>query len=162
MNDIAWDTAMKTNPWKWTIAILIFLIGIWLSTESFGGLKAQSQIHDWPTAEGTVIYSQVDNDESNMPLIIYRFNVGEAEYIDTTNMGAPGFGGKRKRWEYARQLLSQYPESTKVAIHYSPSDPNDSAIRTSVNFEVYTQLSFGICLVLGALGWMGFMLRQRQ
>jgi len=152
---------MKSRTSKWTIAILILAIGAWLSFESFSHLLAQSQIHDWPTAEGTVTYSWVDSELSNMPLIVYRYSVNGAEHFDTTNMGAPGFGGKRKRWEYAREVLSQYPESTKVPIHYNPVDPRESAIRTSVNFEVYIQLSFGICLVLGALGWIVALFRTK-
>ncbi|MEK7774339.1 MAG: DUF3592 domain-containing protein [Candidatus Zixiibacteriota bacterium] len=151
---------MKPHTLKWTTSIVILLIGLWLSAESFGHLKEQSQIHEWPTADGTVTYSWVDNAQSNMPLIVYRFAVSGKEYLDTTSMGAPGFGGKRKRWEYARDLLSKYPESTKVSIHYNPADPKDSAIRTSVNFEVYTQLSFGICLVLGGILWMAMLMRR--
>jgi Protein of unknown function (DUF3592) len=152
---------MKSNNWKWTITILILIIGAWLSLESFNQLRAQSRIHNRPTAEGVVIYSGVDNDQSNMPLIVYRYAIKGAEYIDTTGMGAPGFGGKRKRWEYARDILARFPDSTKVPVHYNPADPKDSAIRTSVNFEVYTQLSFGICLLLGALGWMVALFRAR-
>ena len=137
------------------------LTGVWLFAESFMRLGKQSKVRSWPTVEGTIIHPGVDNSASNMPSIIYRFAVDGTEYFDTTTVGAPGFGGKRKRWEYSREILKKYPESSIVTIHYNPANPEESAIRTSVSFEVYSQLSFGICLAIGGLMWIGVMLRRK-
>ncbi|MFH1891413.1 MAG: DUF3592 domain-containing protein [Candidatus Zixiibacteriota bacterium] len=100
----------------------------------------------WPVTEGTVIESDIAHDQTYRPQIAYSYTVSGVIYTDTTTLGAPGFGGKRKRYDVSRSLTHDHPVGSKIAIHYDPANPADSVPKTTITWDVYTKLSFGITL----------------
>jgi hypothetical protein len=72
-------------------------------------------------------------------------------YIDSTDMGVPGFGNKRQRLDVAQKIVAANQPGTAVRVYYDPGDPAHSLLRDSVPWNVYMRLSVAVFFSLVSL-----------
>lgn len=84
----------------------------------------------WPTAEGTILRSEVNNDGSfKAPYSVgmtYRYTVNARQYeghrLTNSDYTTSSYG------EIAQQL-AKYPVGATVTVYYSPDSPNDALLQ---------------------------------
>ncbi|UCG62094.1 MAG: DUF3592 domain-containing protein [Candidatus Zixiibacteriota bacterium] len=142
----------------------LLLGGLFLVVAVFGAVLAAieiesvlqwRQIADWPSVEGTVIESGIAGDRAIHPHIVYEYMVDSVVYRAESSLRAPMFGGKRKKYDVAKELVSEYPVGRAIRVHYSPDSAAHSMILTEVPWDVYGKLSLGVTLCL--IGMFGLI-----
>lgn len=133
------------------IAAPVLLVGallLWLNT---GRLQAGWESRSWPQVPGEVVSTEISGDRVYAPLITYRYAVGGSTYTGESTGHAPGFGGKRKRFDAADEIVSHYPPGSKLNVYYEPHDPQVSTLTPGPSWDVFGQLGLGGTLYLGGL-----------
>ncbi len=110
----------------------------------------------WLSVEGEVVSSEVIGDRAFHPDIRYRYCVSNQEYLGSTDLNTPPFGGKRNRLETAESIVGDFPVGKKIKVYYDPENPSISMLRIGIKYGIYIQLAAGI-LLLNA-GLFGIML----
>jgi hypothetical protein len=106
----------------------------------------------WPTVTATITASEVIREGDVFgPRIVYRYQVDQQIFVDTSHARAPGFGGKRKRFDAAERILEDYPVGDTLTIHYRLDSPEISTLRPGPPWKVYGQLGFGGSLFIAGL-----------
>jgi len=132
------------------IGAVLLIVGAALSIWSFDNIDRD--IAQWlsrPWVRACIVKSETTGDLNYQPRIVYRYIVDHVEYTGTTDLHAPGFGGKWKRYEVARALLNKYQAGDSIDVVYNPLDPSDSTFAPEPTWNLYVQL---------ATGWLLFML----
>lgn len=130
------------------VIVILLSAGIALTVSSSILLNKKMASRFWPTDNGRVISSEIVGGTTYRPQIIYEFKAGGKTIRDTSDLGAPGFGGKNTRLEVAEASINQYPPNAEVTVHYDPDDPSDSVIRLSLGWDNLGKLGLGMTLIL--------------
>ncbi len=130
-----------------------------------GQMRASAAEH-WPIADGIVIATDLDRDESTstsgsssgrrtttsvswFPVVIFRYGVAGHSYRSKNLYlnDVPGFSNEAE----GRAFLADYPVGRHLRVFYDPDDPADSAV--IIQRPTWLILVFmGIGLVLLAVG----------
>ena len=132
-----------------TIALLI--ISVYLVISRVDDVEGQWTYRRWPTAEGAIVSSTIAGKMAFHPLITYEYQVEGKEYTGQTDLSAPAFGNKRKRYEVAAVDTSEYPPGRRVTIHYNPAEPSQAELLAGPTYGPLLQLSFGVTLYMAAI-----------
>jgi hypothetical protein len=132
-----------------TIALLI--ISVYLVISRADDVEGQWAYRSWPTAEGVIVSSTIAGKMAFHPLITYEYHFEGIRYTGQTDLSAPAFGNKRKRYEVAAVDTSEYPPGRRVTIHYNPTDPSQSELSVGPTYGPLLQLSFGVTLYMAAI-----------
>ena len=128
------------------IAICVML-ACWAGNEAISG-QASSK---WPSAQGTVISSTIKQSHSKNgtkddAAIEYKYTVnGKSFTSDRVMFGTLAFRN-------AAEVVKQYPQNTKVDVHYNPADPGQATIETGFN-QLMIWLSAAGCVLMLFLGF---------
>jgi len=99
-----------------TLAVGVGLIALatWLRTKS-------NQCRSWPTVDGVVLESRVDdaNLETTKPILRYEYVVGGRKFVGF-RVSYSGYGVSRSAME---ALLAPYKSGQSVRVHYDPDNP---------------------------------------
>lgn len=126
--------------------VMIFL-GVRMVTLSKASL-------DWPTAGGTVLYSEVEEDYDSedgytyYPRVTYQYNVdGQAYESDRVF-----FGADNTPEEDAYAIVAQFPAGSMVTVYYNPDKPKQSVLMPGDEYAPGFLIIFGvISIVITAL-----------
>jgi hypothetical protein len=146
------------------IAVAVAIAGAVLVVFACQKIDEVRIIRSWPTTQATVIDSHITQDRVYNPDIRYAYVVHGVTFEGETKLGAPGFGGKRKRYDVALEVTVEHPVGSHLAVHYDPDNPSVSTPLTHVSWATYTKLSFGV-LMLGSgifLGTLRFLAGFRR
>lgn len=134
---------------KWLItAVVLSIGGALLAAYQANSLTEFWQRRSWNKTEGTVLTARVVGDRASLPEVVYRFVVNDTVHVDTTDLEAPAFGGKKKKYDTAKQIIASYAPGSSVTVHYNPSDPLQSVLSAGVPWYVYARLAFGTTVSL--------------
>ncbi len=140
--------------WIWILTLLAFSCTIWNLRTIRRGLSSSS----WPTAPGVIERSRVDSgydtDHGTMysASIAYHYTIDGKRYRGSTiQFGRKGLSVSWSSVE--NRLIETYPEGRCVDVHYKPSRPKVSTLKTGVNGSAWFALL--ICLALS--GGLGFI-----
>ena len=153
-------SAGKRKPSLWLIFALS-AISLALLISGLYDLRSELSVLEWPVIEGEIISSEVAGDRAFHPQISYSYEVAGKRYTGTSALNAPGFGGKRNRLEQAEILTAMYPPGSPRSVHFNPSHPAVSVLKTGVTYNTYLQLTFGTFLLAAALGWGIYLIRKK-
>ncbi len=133
---------------KWLIGIaMIFAVGgAWLVFWNMGDILRARSIKHWPTATGTVVKSEIIGSRAIRPLIVYKYRVGDSEFIDSSSLGIPSFGNRRIRLDESEKLTAEYALGDTVTVHYNPDNPRQSLLYAREDWAQYMRLSLGVML----------------
>lgn len=140
---------------------IVFIIGILLIAVETKNLSVTLEEKSWNTTEGKIIKSQIIGNRAIKPMVIYEYYIEEVRYTDTSNLKVPMFGGKRKKYDVAFELISQYPKGGKVTVFYDPKEARRSTLKPGASWAVYSKLSLGLILFVVGLSSFIIILRRQ-
>jgi hypothetical protein len=112
----------------------------------------------WPTVQGVVVWSQVEEVSnegiSYFPRIVYTYEVQGSQYRGRAlNPAAEAAGGGDKNW--AQQIVNRYPLKSAVKVYYNPADPNDAILEPGVQRRAYMPVFFALFFAAaGGVMWV--------
>jgi hypothetical protein len=120
-------------------------------------LRGDSTRH-WPTAEGEVIESLVDEEASRgtkfyRPDISYRYRVHDVEYTCSRLY----FGGPQQTSLriLAERWVNRFPPGARVQVRFNPLDPLDAVLVTGVRWSVVgAAVMMAAFAVIAAVEWL--------
>ncbi|MFH2056894.1 MAG: DUF3592 domain-containing protein [bacterium] len=146
---------------RWLLVALITLgLGLLLTLLDSGTLQRKWAERSWPSVTGEVVSTELVHGNAYAPLITYKYEVGDSTYTATSDGRAPGFGGKRRRYDAAEAIIHEYAPGSEILVHYNPANPSESTLRPGPNWDVFAQLSFGSMLMMLGVALL-VLLRQR-
>lgn len=137
----------KRTRWL-VVALVLFSIGLLLTLADSNTLQYKWAERSWPSVTGKVLHSELTNGNAFSPSITYEYSVADSTYSGASDGRAPGFGGKRRRYDAAETILHEYAPGSEITIHYNPEHPDDSTLRPGPDWDVFVQLSFGTLLMM--------------
>lgn len=136
----------------WLIVfVLLAVSGILLVDTSIQRIQDTADMNEWPSVSGEVTKSEITDGRNYRPEITYVYYVDRVMYEGVSKMGAPGFGGKNKRFEVAETIVEEYSPGHELSVRYNPVDPSESTLSITTPWSVYTKLSLGLILHIGSL-----------
>jgi hypothetical protein len=133
--------------WAGVPATAVAVIGCLLISAESSRISYFADVRTWPQTEGVVTDSYVSDDSNLNPQVIFEYSVNGARFIDTSTVRAPGFGGKRKRYDAAEYLVHKYTPGTVLTLSYDPDNPALNELVKHPEWYVYMKAAFGATLV---------------
>ncbi len=143
------------------LALVIIVAGTALILWQMPSLQYAEGMKKWPTVEGIVTSASITGGRNYQPEIYYKYTVGTESYEEISNVHAPGFGTKGRRFDVAETLVGEYPPGTAVIVFYDPDEPGFSTLKPGATWDIYGKLSLGIILLAIGL-WMVFLPRRHH
>jgi hypothetical protein len=132
---------MESKSKKSIVPVFLFfmllLLG-WL-TYSVIGITKVMQTKSWPTTRGTVISSTIKKGTSSKgspkysPQITYSYNIGSVIYHSNRYSSTIARGSS----DWAKQILSQYPDNEMITVYYNSKNPKESVLDTRLQSDNY-------------------------
>ncbi len=105
------------------IVVVLLALAILLSWPVYRNVRDARASTDWPTAQGTIIESQVGKPGVPRELFIrYKYRVAGQEY-ESGRISFKGFSGRT-----STDMCAQYPLGSEVTLRYRPEDPSRSVL----------------------------------
>ena len=133
--------------WLKLTSIVIATASVNLAVISYGELVKALEHHSWPTADAVVVASKVVGDRAYRPSIEFEYKVVDSLYHATSDMNAPGFGGKRKRFEVAEAWVKEYPPGSTIHVRYNPNNPGQALTSSGPTWNMYAQTGLGLFIL---------------
>lgn len=140
--------------------VALMMLGAVLAWEQIGPLKSVKAVGSWPSVPGTVVVSEVVGDRAIRPRVVYEYLVDSVVYRSESDLRAPMFGGKRKKYDAAEELIGDYPVGSEVTVRYNPDSAAQSTVTAFVTWDVYSKL--GLAITLFAVGAVGLIVWWRS
>ena len=106
---------------------------------------------DWPTTKGTIISSEAVPYECYVyedgwyddlsERIIFKYSVNNKQYTSDVISSSKNTGTCPNP-DYAREVVSRYPEGADVSVYYNPRDPSEGMLEPGFEFESFAGLLF--------------------
>jgi hypothetical protein len=132
---------MESSAKKPVIAVFTFfllLLLAWLTYSAVGVTKA-ILTKSWPATTGTVISSVVHRETSSKgkpkfnPVINYSYKIGTEEYFSDKYSSTLPRGSS----EWAKQIISRYPDNEVIKVYYNPANPKESVLAPGLQSDNY-------------------------
>lgn len=134
-----------SNTWT-AVAVILVLTGIYLTLSQENTLSYFMTVRNWPGVEAKITENRITGNRALMPEIIFEYVIDSVRYEGRSDLNIPGFGNRSRRDQTARIILNTYPPGTILTIHYDPSHPSVSLLRTSPPWNLYGKMGFGLFL----------------
>lgn len=136
--------------WK-VVSLLVMHGGVLLVIWTTDDIHRSGQIAGWPVTTGYIVEIAIEEGRTFRPECVYRYTIDNEEYTGSSHLGAPGFGGKRKRYDVASNLIEQFQPGDSIDVFYDPDQPSESTLSPSVSWDVYVKLATGALVFTIAL-----------
>ncbi len=133
------------------LGLVLALCGAALVLISFRSLGISEDRRHWPSVSGEVLQTQVAGHRAFHPEIVYSYSVGGTQFIDTTAMDSPAFGGRNSKYDVAREIVAEYPKGKAVIVYYDPANPSQSTLHPFAPWNLFGRVSFGSILYGGGI-----------
>jgi Protein of unknown function (DUF3592) len=143
-----------------TILALLLVIGATvLLLRSIWHLLTGLESRSWPTTQGIVMASKLqedreaDGDRFFRASVSYRFTVGGCEFVGNRAC----FGDSDlTSWSWAaRKIVNRYRPGDAVTVHYDPSKPREAVLEPGVSGTIMATLAFEIAFLAFAILALG-------
>lgn len=132
-----------------SMIILSILGGILIIVQS-KNINNSINLKNWNTTKAVILKCEIVGERSIRPQIEYIYMVDSISFRGESDLNVPMFGGKRKKYDVAHELIKEYNVGDTITISYNPNDPELSLYKRKISWDVFTKLSFGfILLILG-------------
>jgi hypothetical protein len=130
----------------------IILLGLILIVFNLDRLNNLWESRSWPaTAAKVVRTALIREGRVYGPLVVYSYEVNGRIYVDSSHVAAPGFGGKRKRYDAAERILNDFHQDSLITVRYDPANAAVSTLHPGPPWNVYGQLGLGSTLFAAGL-----------
>jgi len=131
---------METSPAKSVIPVFLFFLLLLLGwfTYSIIGFTKAVQTKSWPTTNGTVVSSEVKKVASKgthqyQPVVNYYYEIGAETYSSNKYSSTNARGSS----QWAKAIISGYPDEATITVHYNPSKPEQAVLNTGLQYDNY-------------------------
>ena len=150
----------------WIRFILLSFVSVGVGMLFLGGrgLALGLRSRAWPTAQGSILSSQVDTQSSSdgttyAPKVTYAYEAGGGHRSGSlVHGGGPVYISSQK---YAQAIVDRYPQGAKVSVHYDPRDPSLSVLEPGIHWESLLLPGVGAGFFLVGLWVMVVMERNK-
>lgn len=128
-----WGIQFAKTHWLWLVSIVVF----WITLNQIRMMRRGLSSKSWPTAPGIIEKSRVSShcDEDGTmysACIAYHYTVEGKRYRGSTiQFGREGLS--TSSFEGESRIIADYPEGRYVDVHYDPSKPKVSTLKTGLN-----------------------------
>lgn len=143
----------KIRPPRWLAisGIAALAIGVVLTLVGASELSDDlGRISTWSRTTARIVDSRVTGERAFHVEVVYRYQVDGVAYVDSAVIRQPSFGGKRKRYDVARHLVTDFVPGDDIQVLYNPVHHAQSSIEMHIFWAEYGKTGFGAILV--ALG----------
>ena len=144
-----------------TLAVLLLIVGSLLVVHRSAKIEESRAKKSWPSTQAVIVSSKVAGKRAFHPEVVYRYRVGEQEFVGQTIMNMPGFGGRTNRLDAAEKIVAAHKAGTKITVHYNPRQPQMSVVSIVPTYTVFMQLSVGVMVVCLAAFWFSLLMMRR-
>lgn len=113
----------------------------------------------WPTANGVVVASSVEQHRSNKSgsssskltyhaEILYEFSVNETTY-NGNRVAFGDYGSSNPA--HARRIVNAYPQGKRVAVYFMPDDPETCLLEPGIKMQSWFLAGFGLIFLIVGL-----------
>ncbi|MDE1861151.1 MAG: DUF3592 domain-containing protein [Candidatus Micrarchaeota archaeon] len=143
------------------ISIGFLCFGLFLAYSGIQTEILSIQSSSWATSQGVITHSSVIVEQPSgsscargcpprySPLITYSYNVN-GKVLDGTNVTFFNNYDNVFGFNYAYQIVSEYPVGSNVTVHYNPSNPSEVVLQAGFSFIGLFIPIIGIVLFLGS------------
>lgn len=129
------------------IIILASLAGLFLTYFAINNAIDAHSTKNWPTAEGSIITSEVTRSSSRfVHHIVYVYTLDTIEYI-SDKVGLTNYA-QYKRESDAKVEADKYPVNTKVTAYYNPDKVDEAILRPGIKGEHIFMFGLGLVIFL--------------
>jgi hypothetical protein len=150
-NDHQNEISSGYSSMPYLVRLLFFvLLGIvsLFGMASWLGLPNSLASRGWPTAEGTIVYSELVERPCGEhgayvcfeAFVSYQYSVNGRQYISdsVTSIDRDGVIDSR----YEQEIISQYPTGREVMIHYNPRKPYEAVLEPGIILKLALFIGF--------------------
>ncbi len=143
------------------IIILASLAGLFLTYFAINNAIDAYSTKNWPTAEGTIITSEVARSSSRyVPHIVYVYTLDTVEYT-SDKVGLTNYA-QYKRESDAKVEADKYPVNTKVTVYYNPINVNEAILKPGIKGEHAFMFFLGLVVFLAPLIGLIYSVRKAK
>jgi hypothetical protein len=139
-----------------TLTIILSIIGAILTLTQSTQLQDNLQKKAWIVSDAIIIKSEIVGERAIRPQIEYVYQVDHLNYTGETDLDVPMFGGKRKKYDVARESIKNFQVGDTISIFYNPVNPEQSFYRWQIKWNVFGKLGFGFLLLLTGIFFSSF------
>ena len=139
-----------------TITILLSIIGAILTLTQTTQLQENLPKKTWIVSDAIIVKSEIVGERAIRPQIEYVYQVDSINYTGETDLDVPMFGGKRKKYDVARESIKDFQVGDTIRIFYNPVNPEQSFFKLQIKWNVFGKLGFGFLLLLTGIFFSSF------
>jgi len=139
-----------------TITILLSIIGAILTLTQTTQLQENLPKKTWIVSDAIIVKSEIVGERAIRPQIEYVYQVDSINYTGETDLDVPMFGGKRKKYDVARESIKDFQVGDTISIFYNPVNPEQSFLKWQIRWNVFGKLGFGFLLLLAGIFFSSF------
>lgn len=142
------------------IIILASLAGLFLTYFATNNAIDAHSTKSWPTAEGTIIVSEVTRSSRYVPHIVYTYTIDTLDY-SSEKIGLTNYA-QYKRESDAKVEANKYPVNSKVTVYYNPNNAEEAILKPGVKGEHIFMFSIGLIIFLAPLIGLIYSIRKKN
>ena len=142
------------------LIILASLAGLFLSIYATNSAVNAYKSKSWPTAEGTIITSEVVKHSKYVPQIIYTYTVDTIDFSSERISLTPTAQYKYK--DDAAKVTSKYPVNAKVKVYYDPNRFDFALLEPGIKGVHIFMFLLGLIIFVAPLIGLRYSLRNSQ
>lgn len=132
------------------LIILASLAGLFLTYFASNNALNASKTKSWPTAEGTIVTSEITGSTSRYVLhIVYTYTVDSTEY-SSEKIGLTNYAQYKKKVD-AESAIDKYPLNSKVTVYYNPDKVDEAILKPGIRGEHAFMFFLGLIIFLAPL-----------
>lgn len=147
--------------WKRLGFLIFVVIGACVLIWGYGSYNKSQKAKSWPTAEGTIISSDVELARSHASgrrrsrrtyraEVMFEYNVDGKTYT-SNRVVMEGFSSSKR--SYAEKVVERYPEGEAVTVYYDPTDPTMAVLEPGkVGGAFIPFVVGGMFVIVGTMG----------
>ena len=143
------------------LIILASLAGLFLTYFATNNALNASKTKSWPTAEGTIVTSEITRSASRYVLhIVYTYTVDDTEY-SSEKIGLNNYAQYKKKVD-AESAIEQFPLNSKVTVYYNPDKVDEAILKPGIRGEHIFMFLLGLVIFLAPLIGLIYTLRKAK
>lgn len=150
--------SIKTNVR--IVMIIISILGIVLIFIESEHIEDFYRKITWETTDAIIVDSKIVGERAIHPQVEYSYQIDTVVYRGETDLDVPMFGGKRKKYDVAREIIKGFEAGNTIKIYYNPKNPEKSYYHIAPKWNVYGKLGLGITLLILGIFFSSFPQKQ--
>lgn len=142
------------------LIILASLAGLFLSIYATNSAVNAYKSKSWPTAEGTIITSEVVRHSKYEPRVIYTYSVDTLDFSSEKISLTPTAQYKYK--DGAAKVTNKYPVNTKVKVYYDPNRFDFALLEPGIKGVHFFMFLLGVIIFLAPLIGLRYSLKKNN